>query len=228
MEGKVVITEGIIGVGKTTFSEALAKSLRAKWMREPDEEEGNPYLKQFYEEPERWAFTMQMHLLNIRYRMHVHAQWCALQTNTNVVLDRSYFGDTAFANLQREMNTMSIEEFNTYTMSYHNMTSSVLLPQVCILLEVDVEKAQERVMKRMEKQTGRKCEECISHKYLVDLKRHEAEMINALKAQGVCIIKLDWNEDKSPEDIQRKAEEIANTINSLPKHLFLDYHRRTI
>ena len=45
--GKVTITEGIIGVGKTTFSEALSTYLSAQWMKEPDEECGNPYLPFF-------------------------------------------------------------------------------------------------------------------------------------------------------------------------------------
>lgn len=228
MSGKVVITEGIIGVGKTTFSEALGKCLDAKWMREPDEESGNPYLKKFYEDPKRWALTMQMHLLNTRYRMHVHAQWCSLQSNTNVVIDRSYFGDTAFANLQLENGTMTTDEFNTYKLSYHNMTSSVLLPQVCVFLDVDPEVAQERVKTRMEIQTGRKCENAIDLSYLVNLKKHQDRVINTLEAQGVHIIRLEWNKNRSLEEIKSVAQEIANEINELPEHNFLDYHRRTI
>ena len=228
MSGKVIITEGIIGVGKTTFSEALGKCLDAKWMREPDEESGNPYLKQFYEDPKRWAFTMQMHLLNTRYRMHVHAQWCALQSNTNVVIDRSYFGDTAFANLQLETETMTSDEFNTYTMCYQNMTSSVLLPQVCIFLDVDPEIAQERVKQRMEIQTGRTCENAIDINYLINLKKHQDRVISTLESQGVQIIKLQWNKTRSREEINNVAKEIAKQIQEMPEHSFLDYHRRTI
>lgn len=228
MGGKVIITEGIIGVGKTTFSEALSQCLDAKWMREPDEKCGNPYLKIFYEDPKRWAFTMQMHLLNMRYRMHIHAQWCALQSNANVVIDRSYFGDTAFANLQLESGTMTVDEYNTYTMSYQNMTSSVLLPQVCIFLDIDPEISQERVKKRMELQTGRTCENAIDITYLVDLKKHQDRVIFALESQGVRVIKLEWNKNRSHEEIKSVAKEVAEQIQNMPEHSFLDYHRRTV
>jgi deoxyadenosine/deoxycytidine kinase len=201
MSGKVVITEGIIGVGKTTFSEILAKKLDAKWLKEPDEECGNPYLSYFYSDQKRWALTMQLHLLNTRYRMHMSAQWLALQSNTNVVIDRSYFGDTAFANLQYENGTLTENEFLTYTMSYQNMTSSVLLPQICVFLDIDPEIAQDRVKKRMEIQTGRKCEQVIDLKYLISLKAHQDKVINTLHAQGVHVIQLNWNESRTMKEI---------------------------
>ena len=228
MTGKVVITEGIIGVGKTTFSEALSKHLDAQWMREPDEKCGNPYLARFYEDPKRWALTMQLHLLNTRYRMHMHAQWCTMQSNTNVVIDRSYFGDTAFANLQLQMGTLTQDEYDTYSMSYHNMTSSVLLPQVCIYLDVDPYVSQQRVQKRMEEQTGRKCETAIDLDYLLNLQIHQDQVISTLRNQGVTIIELNWNEDKTFEEIDVCAKSVAKDIMNIPTHAFLDLHKRTI
>ena len=226
--GIVTITEGIIGVGKTTFSEALSKHLNAKWMKEPDEENGNPYLSNFYEDPKRWAFTMQMHLLNSRYRMHKHAQWCALQSGKNVVIDRSYFGDTAFANLQVENGTLTKDEFNTYSMSYQNMTSCVLLPQVCVFLDVDPETAQKRVKKRMEFQTGRVCENAIDLQYLVDLKKHQDRVIQTLNDQGVKIIKLDWNTNRTKDEIYSVAMTVAEKIIHMNQSTFMDFHRRTV
>ena len=226
--GIVTITEGIIGVGKTTFSEALSKHLNAKWMKEPDEENGNPYLTKFYEDPERWALTMQMHLLNSRYRMHIHAQWCALQSGKNIVIDRSYFGDTAFANLQFENGTLSSDEFETYCMTYQNMTSSVLLPQVCVFLDVDPEISQERVKRRMDIQTGRTCENAIDLRYLVNLKKHQDRVIDTLQSQGVKIIKLEWNKNRTPEEIDCEAKKVSEEIFSLTKKSFMDLYRRTM
>lgn len=228
MTGKVVITEGIIGVGKTTFSEALSKYLDAQWMREPDEKAGNPYLARFYDNPKRWALTMQLHLLNTRYRMHMHAQWCTMQTQNNVVIDRSYFGDTAFANLQLQMGTLTQDEYDTYSLSYHNMTSHVLLPQVCIYLDVQPIVSQTRVQHRMEAQTGRKCETAIDLEYLINLQNHQDQVIRTLRNQGVHVIELDWNENKTLDEIHESAKKIALQINALPGHSFLDLHRRTI
>ena len=227
--GKVIIVEGIIGAGKTTFSKLLAESLGGNWLKEPDEQNGNPYLSKFYETPTRWALTMQLHLLNTRFRMHKYAQWTALQSNKCVVLDRSYFGDTAFARLQLQNKTMTLDEYQTYTMSYHNMTSSVLLPQICVYLKTSPEVSQQRIKTRMEHQTGRKCEDVIDLKYLQDLDVEEDLVIDTLKKQGVYIIHIDWNDNLSFECIQSKVDEVCKTINEYTvPDVLLDLHRRTV
>lgn len=225
--GKVIITEGIIGAGKTTFSKILSEKLGAEWLREPDEETGNPYLKDFYGDPKRWAFTMQLHLLNMRYRMHQYAQWSSMQGRC-VVLDRSYFGDTAFARLQVKNRTMSEEEYKTYTMCYHNMTSSVLFPNICIHLKVDPEIAQERLAHRMRLQTGRECESAIDISYLQNLSNEEQSMVDTLRDSGVHIIEIEYNQNRDIDAVNAKAMDIAKQIQEYEvPDLLLNYHKRS-
>lgn len=232
--GKVVIVEGIIGAGKSSFSKELAYELGddTLYLQEPDEKDNaNPYLSSFYEKPERWAYTMQTHLLQARYKMHLHAQWHSMTTGKNSVLDRSYFGDTAFAKLQLSMGDMSKDEFNTYQSIYHAMTASVLLPNVCIHLQVEPYVAQQRIIRRMQEQTGRSCEDAIDLQYLKDLKTEEAKVIKSLESQGVRVLTLDWNEDRSdPVLRQGTIKGIATVIQDYqpPGDMFLDLHRRTI
>ena len=229
MSGRVFIIEGIIGAGKTTFAKLLAEELECKWLQEPDEENGNPYLSNFYEDPNRWALTMQLHLLNTRFRMHKNAQWTAMQSGKDVVIDRSYFGDTAFARLQLKNNVMTEDEYNTYTLSYHNMTANILLPQICIHLITKPEVSALRIQNRMEKQTGRKCESVIDLQYLRDLDIEERNMIRILEQQGVKMFRLEWNEHKDINDIKKQIKTLIKEINNyhIPD-LLLDYHRRTI
>lgn len=227
--GTVFIIEGIIGAGKTTFAKLLSEHLKCEWLQEPDEKSGNPYLSLFYNDQKRWALTMQMHLLNTRFRMHSHAQWKTMQTNEDVVIDRSYFGDTAFARLQLRNGTLSEDEFNTYTMCYHNMTSSVLLPQICIHLITTPEVSNKRISKRMEIQTGRKCESVIDLKYLENLHEEEELMISTLEKQGVKIIRLDWNEEKTEEEIRQSITDICEEIKKYKiPDLLTNLHRRTV
>jgi deoxyadenosine/deoxycytidine kinase len=227
--GHVIIIEGIIGAGKTTFARLLSEELSCTWLQEPDEENGNPYLEQFYKNPKRWALTMQLHLLNTRFRMHQHAQWTTLQSRQSVVIDRSYFGDTAFARLQLKNNTLTQEEYNTYTMCYHNMTSSVLLPQICIHLVTDPEVSSSRIAKRMEQQTGRKCESVIDLQYLRDLETEENSMIETLEKQGVKIYTLDWNEEKSENEIRTCIRSLLTELELYEKpDMLINLHRRTI
>lgn len=226
---KVIIIEGIIGAGKTTFSNLLANELNGLWLREPDEKNGNPYLEKFYTNQSRWALTMQLHLLNMRYRMHLNAQWTHINMNKNVVIDRSYFGDTAFARLQLNNGSLTQDEFNTYTMCYHNMTSNVLLPQICIYLDIKPEIAAERIRKRMEIETGRTCENVIDIDYLKKLEIEEIHVIETLKKMGVYIIRLDWDIDRDPDQIIVIIKDIADKIkNYKVPDMFLDLHRKTM
>ena len=60
-----IAVEGLIGAGKTT----LAKRLAAEWGAETVLEEfaENPFLPQFYEHPERHAFSLELSFLAQRY-----------------------------------------------------------------------------------------------------------------------------------------------------------------
>ena len=213
----VTVVEGIIGSGKTTFSKQLASDLEGLWLREPDEKSGNKYLPFFYENPTRWALTMQLHLLNTRYRMHKNAQWTSLQQNTNVVMDRSYFGDTAFAKLQLENKTLTPIEYETYKLSYENMTASVMLPDFCVHLHTNPVIAQNRISKRMKKETGRECETVIDIQYLENLQKHETSVIESLRSLGVKIFDIEYSEDRSDDEINQLSFNIASQILSFQK-----------
>ena len=233
MNNKVVIVEGLIGAGKSSLSKELGEALgeNTLTLMEPDEKDNaNPYLASFYQNQERWAFTMQVHLLQARYMMHLQAQWYAMNKQGHAVLDRSYFGDTSFARLQVKTGAMSENEFETYRSIYHAMTASVLLPSVCVRLVVSPEVAAERIRRRMELQTGRKCENVIDINYLRDLDREITHMVGVLTGQGVHTIHVPWDADRGTTEARKDAvsEIAAQIVETQQKDLFLDLHRRTL
>ena len=230
---KVVIVEGLISSGKTTLTRELGKALGDDTlvMAEPDEKDNsNPYLADYYEDSQRWSFTTQCHMLAMRYRMHMHAQWHAMQGTGHAILDRSYFGDTAFARLQVKMGLMSPREFDTYTILYHSMTASVMLPTMCLRVLVSPETAGKRILSRMEKETGRKCESAVSMDYLKGLDQEIDHMVDVLRRQGVTVLDVPWDEERDTPEVRKSAiEGLASRINSLvPPDHFLDMHRRAI
>lgn len=230
---KVVIVEGLIGGGKTSLSRELGAALgqTTLTLMEPDEKgAANPYLSDYYGDSTRWSFTMQCHLLAARFRMHLHAQWHALQGFGHAVLDRSYFGDTAFARLQLKLGLMSQREFDTYSTLYHAMTASVLLPTVCVRVLVSPEVCNARIARRKEIETGRKCEDAIDLDYLRGLDREIDHMVNVLRRQGVTILDIPWDEDRSsPNDRRTAVEGLAARIQNMePADDFLDMHRRSL
>lgn len=233
---KVVIVEGLISSGKTTLTRELGHALGDKTLIliEPDEkgENGgaNPYLADYYDDSARWSFTMQTHLLALRYRMHLHAQWHAMQGEGHAILDRSYFGDTAFARLQVKSGLMSSREFDTYTALYHAMTATVMLPTVCLRVLVSPETAGRRIMSRMEKETGRQCESTVSLDYLRGLDQEIDHMVDILRRQGVTVLDVPYDADRDSVELRKHVvDSIAERINQMnPSNEFLDLHRRTI
>ena len=197
---------------------------------EPDEENGqNPYLASFYGDMNRWAFTMQIHLLQARFRMHQNAQWMAMSGKGPVLLDRSYFGDTAFARLQLVQGTMTPEEYETYRGIYSAMTASVLLPNVCVLLEVSPEVAAERIDRRASQRAGRKCEKVIDLEYLRQLDTEIQQMVETLGSQGVQIVKVPYDQDRPSLEARRHVvEKVSNLVMKTPAPDLFASHRRSI
>ena len=56
-----IAIEGVIGVGKTTLAKFLSREYSAKLILE--DIDGNPFLHQFYEDTERYAFPTQIFFL---------------------------------------------------------------------------------------------------------------------------------------------------------------------
>ena len=61
-----IAIEGPIGVGKTSLAELLSKELGARLVLEDFED--NPFLPDFYYDPERFGFQTQLFFLLQRYR----------------------------------------------------------------------------------------------------------------------------------------------------------------
>ena len=229
----VVIVEGLIGCGKSSLASELGAALGAGCLTllEPDErDQANPYLASYYEDPVRWGFTMQVHLLALRYRMHLRGQWHALNRGGPVVIDRSYFGDTCFIRMLARSGKVSPDEFETYRMVYHAMTASVLLPTACVRILVSPETAAERIRRRSELRTGRRCESVIDLDYLCALDEEITYMVGVLSRQGVAVIDMPWDVDReTPEQRQVAVRALAERIQrTRPADLFLDLHRRTV
>lgn len=218
MKGKLVVVEGLIGAGKSSFCHDLGKLLEphVEVFLEPDEKttETNPYLADFYSNPSRWAFTMQIHLMQARFRSHMLAQ-DALETGEHAILDRSIYADTEFARLQEERGTMSRYELRTYLELYENLLSpEVQTPDLVVWLDVSVETAVRRIQKRAEERTGRRCESAIDTDYLRGLDRRFHGMLGVLEDRGIAVHRVDWEEDRPhQEDRAEVVGEVRERID---------------
>lgn len=232
---RTILISAIIGAGKSHFATELGNILGPNTLTllEPDETNTinpNPYLSDFYGDMKRWAFTMQTHLLGQRYAMQQLAQWWVLSNRGDVISDSSYFQDTCYAKLQRSSGHMTEREYESYCQLFKCMTSSVTFPDVCIYLDVEPQTSQERIRRRMEYRTGRKCENVVDKEYLMKLKANIIEMLGVLHDSGVEIVWQPWNEDRpDPNDRKEQIQNIANLIEHIPvkgtSNLFQSYAR---
>jgi deoxyadenosine/deoxycytidine kinase len=214
----VVIVEGPIGGGKTTMTRCLKRALGEQTLAQEEpvpENGGNPYLSDYYADPARWSFTLQVHQLAMRFGQHQAAQWHALRGAGHAILDRSYHGDTCFARLQRRRGLMSEREFGTYTTLYHEMTATILKPTICIRLLVTPEDCLRRVKQRMVAEEKRACEAAVDLGYLVDLNEEIGALCGTLQRQGVVVWEVPWDADLDETTQESVARALASRINGL-------------
>ena len=197
--GPIIWIEGIIGVGKSTITEALANRLGLRPIYEPVD--SNPYLEMFYKEPKRWAFPMQIELLHRRYAMQKLAAFEATTAGgfKGAILDRGMPGDRVFAHLHMLAGNMAEVEWQTYERCYDIMVCSLIPPSLLIFLDVEPEIAHERVMKR-----ARSAEEGLPLSYLKDLRKGYLDLMVQIEAgqhawsKGMEVMRLAWNVDHQP------------------------------
>ena len=212
MNGGVIIVEGNIGAGKSTFAQILARALDGEYLPEPAEGT-NPYLADYYRDPARWAFEMQMFLLTRRYRAQKYAQSKVRHSGGFVVLDRSYYGDVCFANVQKELGYFSERDYVTYLSHHTDMKVNLEPPAVAIFLIVEPEVCKQRINHRLSVQKGRECESSISIEYLQALDR-EIFKLSVSMSPSTLVKQLQWSSERNEAKIAKMCEGFALDIRS--------------
>ncbi len=156
---------GNIGVGKTSLTELLTKHFG--WEPHYEETDKNPFLPDFYEDMQRWAFNLQIYFLSSRFKTMLDIR----QSGKNVVQDRTIYEDAyIFAANLHAMGLMSTRDYENYRSLFTLLTTLVQPPDLIIYLRASVPKLVKQIEKR-----GRKYETNIRLDYLRRLnERYEA------------------------------------------------------
>jgi deoxyadenosine/deoxycytidine kinase len=146
------IVEGNIGTGKSTFLKLVAQHLpHISVILEPrhhwQSDDGESLLGNFYQDPHRWAYTMETLAMICRVREHVAEQQ---HLAPNRIMERSiYSGHYCFAQNDFDNGFMTPVEWFAY-----NQWFNFLVPNKCkpplgfIYLKTDPEVSYERIKKR--------------------------------------------------------------------------------
>jgi deoxyguanosine kinase len=151
--GGYVAIEGPIGVGKTSLAQALGLRIGARIVLE--DTDSNPFIARFYQDPEKYAFPVQLYFLLTRYnqqRQLAQQDLFAQATVTDYLLAK----DRIFARLN-----LDPDELVLYEGVYRLLDGQLAKPDLVVYLRARVEVLAERVRKR-----NRTFERHISLEYL--------------------------------------------------------------
>ena len=193
--GKVFVgIAGIIGAGKTTLATALGQHLGLDVHYEPVID--NEYLDDFYRETKKYAFAMQIYLLNRRFQQHQEIIW----RGRGGVQDRTIYEDAIFAKTLRDMDLMDERDYETYVNLFRNLSNFMCRPNFIIYLDVTPEKSMERIRER-----ARGCEVSVSLEYLTQLYEGYDEFLQEI-SRLIPVLRVQWNQYW---DVQPLAEAIT-------------------
>ena len=151
-----IAIEGTIGVGKTSLANIIAKRLQAKLILEKFEE--NPFLKDFYNNQDMYAFQTQLFFLLSRYSQHQDLKQVDIFSKI-LVSDYMFIKDRLFASLN-----LNDREMILYDNIAKILEKDIIYPDLAIFLQADTDKLMSNIAKR-----GRQYEQDIDWEYIDSL-----------------------------------------------------------
>ncbi|RYL94192.1 deoxynucleoside kinase [Sporolactobacillus sp. THM19-2] len=149
----LITVAGMVGIGKTTFTKALAHKLH--YHTSLEKVDGNPYLDAFYRDFKRWVFQLQIYFLGERFKESRRIE----ESPYGFVQDRSIYEDTdIFARMHYEKGNMSRADYRTYTSLFEAMVMTPYFhhPDLLIYLRGSLDATIRRINRRgrgLEKET---------------------------------------------------------------------------
>ncbi|HOZ14280.1 MAG TPA: deoxynucleoside kinase [Tenuifilaceae bacterium] len=152
-----LVIEGNIGAGKTTLATMLAQDLNAKLILEQFAD--NPFLPQFYQNPERYSFPLELSFLAERYKqLNVDLRTGSLFQNLTIA-DYFFMKSLIFA-----QNTLTGDELQLYKQIFSIIYNTLPKPNLYVYLHLQTDKLLQNIKKR-----GRDYEQTITADYLNNL-----------------------------------------------------------
>jgi len=170
--------EGNIGAGKTTLSTMLAKHYQARLVLEQFSD--NPFLPDFYKNPNKVAFPLELSFLADRYSQLKQDLINLDLFNTVTIADYFIYKSLIFAS-----NNLKEDELILYQRLFDIIATSLPKPDLLIYLYLDTEQLQKNIKKR-----GRIYELDIKPAYLQQIQNAYLNFLQGLPNQKVLVIDM--------------------------------------
>jgi deoxyadenosine/deoxycytidine kinase len=201
MKHHFITIEGNIGAGKTTLAHLLAKHFNARLILEQFAD--NPFLPKFYENPQQYAFPLELFFMAERYKQlkELIQQKDMFQSIT--ITDYLFTKCLLFAKIN-----LPEDEFRLYSRLFEIIHQQLVQPDILIYLHAPVKKLQENIKKR-----NRSYEQNIPDSYLLSIQETYTHYIKQHNVKAIFV-------DATNADFLGNEDHLQTIIDALQK----DYH----
>jgi deoxyguanosine kinase len=176
MNYNFITIEGNIGAGKTTLAHKLAEKYHAKLVLE--EFADNPFLPRFYENPQQYAFPLELFFMAERYKQLKELLGTVDMFKSNIISDYLFTKSLLFAKMN-----LKDEEYLLYQKLFDIINPQLVQPNLVLYLHAPVSKLQQNIKKR-----NRAYEQQISDDYLFNI---QEMYVNYIKQHNVKALIFD-------------------------------------
>ncbi|HNS18674.1 MAG TPA: deoxynucleoside kinase [Bacteroidales bacterium] len=190
--------EGNIGAGKTSLALRLAAQFNARLILEQFED--NPFLPKFYQDPDKYAFPLELSFLASRFQQ-LKDQLPQQELFTSMTIS-DYF---IYKSLIFARRTIRDDELMLFKRLFDLMASFLPKPDLLVYLHVDVDKLMNNIQLR-----GREYEQEIRDSYLRGIQENYFEFFRQYTGQRILIIDTNYIDFVAlREDYDRLVEVIS-------------------
>jgi deoxyguanosine kinase len=193
-----IAIEGNIGAGKTSLSKMIAENYNAKLILE--QFANNAFLPKFYDEPDKYAFPLELSFLAERYDQ-LKKQLSARDLFKSFTI-ADYFINKSFIFARK---TLPADTFGLYKKLFGIISESLPKPDLLVYLYLDVDHLMENIRKR-----GRDYEQTIKKEYLLQIQESYLEFIRQQTNLRVVIINTNHIDFVNSNDDYQKMVSILS------------------
>lgn len=185
---RYIAIEGNIGAGKTSLAKIIATKFNTELVLEAFAE--NTFLPQFYEQPERFAFPLEMSFLAERYQQLKQEQEIAFANNRPLVSDYIFEKSMLFARVN-----LTKHELDLFRKFFELLNVNLQRPDLILFLKKDTDTLLQNISRR-----GRDYEKLIPAAYLENVTKEYLSHLYGLDKERILIVEsneIDFVEDPS-------------------------------
>jgi deoxyadenosine/deoxycytidine kinase len=187
-----IAIEGNIGAGKTTLCNMIAEDFGGRLVLERFAE--NPFLPFFYENPERYAFTVELFFMTERHKQLQEELAQQSLFEEFIVADYFFLKTLLFAK-----NNLSTEEYRLFQRLFHLLNASFPKPELLVYLHRPVSSLLQNIAKR-----GRTYEQDISAEYLLRIQDTYFEFFRTEQSVPILILEIEDIDFKNNPEYYRQ------------------------